>query len=322
MGFHTPLKRSISIILSRLIHAAPSAMQRARRGAVLGLVIVATSVLLAILGSIWLVPPYVVLMIWLLAPAVATARAKPANTGPQSNAPPESTVSCADHVPASSDVEPAAPQDAPVQAATPTRRRRSRKSARERSPEPSASPAQPVATWVRVGPGQYVRVEGPLATDDQVVTQPTEQAIEIQDPPCEINHETSAADVDANEFASVDDQVVARSESGEQPPEPTAFSDSDGLERVDALERDLDAPAPTDCEDAARRDPARAISRAWFPRASEFHDPPRRPRLDRRESSSRSKAGRVLAGSRRERQRGSWHRATRLQPKSRSPPMR
>jgi hypothetical protein len=146
---------------------------------VLLVLMVLTSLALAVMVSVWLVPPYLVLMVWILAPVRGLHDHVPASTEqvsePVSNG--ENLPEPAEHgteirsqaepdVAASSPTEAMADQDKvndPEPVAVKTTRRgkgRGRKAKGGTVVEPAAA----TATWIQVGPGKFVRVEGPNAT--------------------------------------------------------------------------------------------------------------------------------------------------------------
>jgi hypothetical protein len=146
---------AISGKVSGTSKSAPGELRVRRWGAV-GLVLLTTVAVGSI--SLWLVPPYWLIMAWLLAPpggwrrSAGTAQVSESESDPEAAADPsmESQMPPPD--------EPT-PPDEPLKPAKPARRKRSRpkKKAQEELPPPSVE-----ATWVRVGPNQFVRVEVPV----------------------------------------------------------------------------------------------------------------------------------------------------------------
>ncbi|MBX6314472.1 MAG: hypothetical protein IRY99_16395, partial [Isosphaeraceae bacterium] len=113
--------------------------------------------------SVWLVPPYLLLMAWLLLPRAergglaagpgrAAAEGAPLRDGDVPEAPPISSP-MTDEPLAESD-----PAKAPEPAPAKPRRGKGRGRGR-----PKAVPAPTAVTWVRIGPGKFVRVEAPAS---------------------------------------------------------------------------------------------------------------------------------------------------------------
>ncbi len=151
--------------------------------------IVATS---AAVGSVswWLLPPYLLLMGWLLfapsgdtrpiVPEVDATRVAIANdgTGNESPTPNEFPRQATENDPPG-DSE----SSQPSATATKTKKTRTKGKGRRRS-KTNLPPDPPAASWVRIGPGKYVRVEGesgrtnaevPGSSNGEVVASPDEQ---------------------------------------------------------------------------------------------------------------------------------------------------
>ncbi len=152
-------------------------------GWILALVILMVSTSLAVASvSLWLVPPYFILMTWLLYPGQdrrATASVEPGTEPAVESATAErpepndveidlrSSAESDLLVPplsADSDVrQEAAPEPAPVK--TKRGKGRGRKAKGAVVVEPPAG-----ATWIRVGPGKFVRADGPSPTESSLAT--------------------------------------------------------------------------------------------------------------------------------------------------------
>ncbi|AGA28013.1 hypothetical protein [Singulisphaera acidiphila] len=149
---------------------------------VLVVLMVLTSLALAFTVSVWLVPPYFILMVWILAPAQGPRDHVPAPLAPGSQRvsddesesllePSELEIGLRSQaetvVLASSPSETAADLDGgndpdPVMVKTKRGRGRGRKAKGGPVVEPTVAPA----TWIQVGPGKFVRVEGPSTNAD------------------------------------------------------------------------------------------------------------------------------------------------------------
>jgi hypothetical protein len=146
---------AISDAGSEILNRAPGEIRIRRWGAV-GLVLLTTMAVGSI--SFWLVPPYWLIMAWLLAPP----------GGWRSSAEPARDSEATAVEPAMEDEAP--PPDEPPAAdetLTPTKparrkRSRSKKKVQDESPTPNVE-----ATWVRVGPNQFVRVEVPVEPEPE-----------------------------------------------------------------------------------------------------------------------------------------------------------
>jgi hypothetical protein len=155
--------------------ASPRTPGHAAGASLLGLLLGATATALGVLVSWWLVPPYLLGMIWLLLPEGVAAdwrrrlrAARPADeatTVPRPGPEGKPEPNRADRPvrrPATVATEGAPePATAAAVAVAPPRRKRA-----TRKPKVAPVTAEPVAaTWVQVGPGRFVRVEvgGPPA---------------------------------------------------------------------------------------------------------------------------------------------------------------
>lgn len=148
---HKPV-RLVGIVAGLVARRPP---ERGRRLALASLILL-TSVAVGAAVSWWLVPGYLGLMAWLLA-------------GPRAESPePSSTRFRLAEVPAALP-EPAEPREvaeaalpiAPAEMPEPAKKPKRRKRAAK-----SALPADETATWVRVGPGKFVRVDGSMNADE------------------------------------------------------------------------------------------------------------------------------------------------------------
>lgn len=139
--------------------------------AVLVVLTVATSLAVAFTVSLWLVPPYLVLMAWILAPAPGSRSPAGDVSRPE---PREAQVDCRPAAePAGEGSSPAdpdgssplgsdpAPDPEPVTVKTRRGKGRGRKARAAGGAGAIVEPGGSTATWVRVGPGKFVRAEGP-----------------------------------------------------------------------------------------------------------------------------------------------------------------
>jgi hypothetical protein len=154
-----------------------------------GLLLGATATALGVLVSWWLVPVYLLGMIWLLLPAEhlaawrqrrATASGGLPGKSPLRNAnEPLPEPARVDWVQDAGETIRAGVAGEPA-AAVLTRPRRKRAPRKPRGPAVAAEPA--VATWVQVGPGRFVRVEtagpAPDPADSAVLNEPTADELE------------------------------------------------------------------------------------------------------------------------------------------------
>jgi hypothetical protein len=126
---------------------------RVRRWGVVGLVLLTTLAVGTI--SLWLVVPYWLIMAWLLTPPGGWRRS-PRQEAAVGNSPVQPPFEAE----ATPPIEPEPQEIAPP--AKPARRKRSRskKKVQQEAPAPNVE-----ATWVRVGPNQFVRVEVPVEPD-------------------------------------------------------------------------------------------------------------------------------------------------------------
>jgi hypothetical protein len=150
--------------------ADPPAQSRARAlvwAVVLVVLVVATSLAVASSVSAWLVPPYLAVMAWLLLPY--GNRRDPAHALPEGAKSPgtsgEEDVAFGEEARGDDGVEfaPAEPPEDPT--ATPESAALKTKHGRGRGRKPKVVVSAPstASTWVRVGPGKFVRIEGPSA---------------------------------------------------------------------------------------------------------------------------------------------------------------
>jgi hypothetical protein len=190
----------------------------------LGTLVLATSLAVASYASVWLVVPYLALMAWLLQPSTdrrlaATAAKRWDEPAPEAEAG-ETLIEGPLEGWEAADLE-----TATVPAALKSKRPRAR--VRKAKPAPVNEPVTQV-TWMRVGPGKFVRVEGP--TTLVAFPERTEETIE---PP-------EAADVPAPEHALGPETSATAAEvtPGVEPwPEPDAC----------AVALDVPSPAPLEC---------------------------------------------------------------------------
>ncbi|MDR3635657.1 MAG: hypothetical protein P4L84_17780 [Isosphaeraceae bacterium] len=147
----------------------------------LGALVLATSLAVASYASVWLVPPYLALMAWLLWPSTdrrarATAAAEASDAlgslgavGPDEGFVESSATSWNDATLSEASLDPSAAAEADSALATVAlKTKRGRTRARKAKPAPAVEPATQV-TWIRVGPGKFVRVEGAnAAVNDDV----------------------------------------------------------------------------------------------------------------------------------------------------------
>lgn len=152
--------------------ATPRAIGSHRTGVggwILFALILATSLVLGLAGSWWLVPPYLILMGWLVAPGDtpgggdrnAPVEAHPGRGGPMEREAESSPAHTEAQDPEGGSegfalgaaTDPVSRPDPPVQ----VRPKRTRGRTRARAVREEAS--EESARWVRIGPGKYVRVE-------------------------------------------------------------------------------------------------------------------------------------------------------------------
>ncbi len=143
----------------------------------LGALILATSLVLGLLASWWLVPAYLALMVWLvLAPADSPSEnyvKEPTSDDPNSSAEPSGrdreTISAPWQPPGGGtellntdgvEAEPDTGGVATEVAEKPGKGGRRKGKSRARSAREKTVPEPPPASWVRVAPGKFVRVEG------------------------------------------------------------------------------------------------------------------------------------------------------------------
>lgn len=155
--------------------AAHDPQRSSARRAALGALVLATSLAVASYASPWLVPPYLALMAWLLWPsfdrrACAADAAGPealeplGDVGPAEGCAESPTPSWDDATPSEPAEDPAAAASADsATATTALKTKRGRSRGRKARPATAVEPATHV-TWIRVGPGKFVRVEGADAT--------------------------------------------------------------------------------------------------------------------------------------------------------------
>jgi hypothetical protein len=129
--------------------------------AVLALLMAGTSWAVASWVSVWLVPPYLILMALLLFPSAGRlhgdpAEAESARSNPLQPAMPGEDLDGAESAPdGSASAESSEGNSEPGAASSPTRARRGKGRAKKAKPVPE--PAE--ATWIEVAPGKFVRVE-------------------------------------------------------------------------------------------------------------------------------------------------------------------
>ena len=133
-----------------------------RSNVMLALLMAGTSWAIASCASIWLVPPYLILMAWLLFPSVGRASGTSAETEPgASDSAGPATVGGASDIPDTLRDGPASagPSEGgsePGPSSSPLKARRSRGRAKK-AKQPAIEPLE--ATWVQVAPGKFIRVE-------------------------------------------------------------------------------------------------------------------------------------------------------------------
>lgn len=224
--------------------------------AVLGLLTAGTCWAVAALASIWLVPPYLVLMIVILyappgRPRDASGRADsaetdapepalPAGRGSASAASPEPGAggSSAPAAPGADDPSSGA---VPPPASTPSRKRSGKGRARK------ARPSIPVeAAWVQVGPGKFVRVETPSpASEPGPILRPGEPGgAEVPEPAAVVAAETWFTPPVVGESAPEPDcsGPGVPAADGIAPQAEDAWSESPGPDAAETL--DVAEPGP------------------------------------------------------------------------------
>lgn len=146
---------------------------RVRRWGVVGLVLITTLAVGSF--SLWLVPPYWVIMGWLLAPPEGWRRKwrggssetdhlpeRGVATGPEANPP------NVEDRPQAGETSPDDPPPDSGPAVKPRRRKRSSGSRSKKKVQNEPEGPEVAATWVRVGPNQFVRVEVPVERSEEV----------------------------------------------------------------------------------------------------------------------------------------------------------
>jgi hypothetical protein len=150
--------------------------ERGRRAALAALILL-TSAAVGSAVSWWLVPGYLVLMGWLLG-------------GPRpETAPSPDLEGFAPHVAGDCEIQPSTRAEAPGEPESPTpaatndptgaTRRKRRRKAKARIPAAVGE----TATWVRVGPGKFIRVEGPAPPETPAATVPGDSPEVPNEPP-------------------------------------------------------------------------------------------------------------------------------------------
>lgn len=140
---------------------------RVRRWGVIGLVVLTTLAVGSI--SLWLVPPYWLIMGWLLTPPGGWRGQKTAGITPSvaGERQPEAPTVPADPSPIE-ETPVLDPAPSAESLPKPGRRKRSRGSRSKKKAASEASEPNVAATWVRVGPNQFVRVEVPLEPTESI----------------------------------------------------------------------------------------------------------------------------------------------------------
>ena len=169
---------------SRASTSAPAEL-RVRRWGVIGLVLLTTVAVGSI--SLWLVPPYWLIMAWLLAPPGGWRRPPEPSAVPEADAPASALPEAEAPVP-----EEPSPPETPEKPAKPARRKRSR--AKKKAQEETLAP-NVEATWVRVGPNQFVRVEVPVEPEPDPAPAESTAA-----EPADVDHDPPAAKPDERRF--------------------------------------------------------------------------------------------------------------------------
>jgi hypothetical protein len=194
--------------------AARRLPERGRRAA-LGVLILLTSAAVGSAVSWWLVPVYLGLMGWLLTGAREVPPAGRESAVPELPEPPSPVAEAQPAIPAR--------EEAPPSAESKGKRKQG---SRKRSRKPKAIADLPVtAQWVRVGPGRFVRAEGPPALDAEAPPEIDTEGLPAEateDPPACPDPDPSHAALDAGaEPTSVQPASIVN-EAAEHDPEPTA----------------------------------------------------------------------------------------------------
>ncbi|WP_422924155.1 hypothetical protein [Singulisphaera sp. PoT] len=222
-------------------------------GWMLALVILMVSTSLAVASvSQWLVPPYFLMMVWLLYPGRSPRETAPACSEGEASAEGSATLERPEPTPAeidlrsppgadlpvpAMDTDPEAVQTekAPEPAAVKTAKRgkgRGRKAKAAAVIEPPEG-----ATWIRVGPGKFVRADGPTAAESSLAT--TEAGSETEPATLPIVPTSSADDVRIESTPTFDlpvevaESVESLNEAIDAPPGATIVEES--IEPVESL---------------------------------------------------------------------------------------
>ncbi|WP_406694530.1 hypothetical protein V5E97_26005 [Singulisphaera sp. Ch08] len=213
---------------------------------------VLTSLALAFTVSVWLVPPYFILMVWILAPAQGPRDHVPAPLAPGSQLvsddeslfePSESEIGLRSQpepvVAVSSPSEIAADLDGgndPNPVAVKTKRGKGRGRKAKGGPIVESAAAAP-ATWIQVGPGKFVRVEGP-STDGHTEPVPTLSESEPTHPPASALQPASedVAELVSQELAAeVSPEIENRSAVFDAPAAHDEFIEDEPITDNDAV---------------------------------------------------------------------------------------
>jgi hypothetical protein len=241
---------------------------------------VSTSLALAVTVSAWLVPLYLVLMVWILAPArgphdLVQASAEPGSIPLAGKAsrrdPSEAEIdsrSGAELDPSACSMaegttdQAAVPDPETVLVKTRRGKGRGRKAAKGSA---TVEPAAATATWIRVGPGRFVRADGPNASPPAADESGTSES--DRSPELELHHdETSCLDEDARE------QEASAPDEGD-----VAIVECEPAAAAVAMEEGLpEAPGLEECQlgpDETSRDQGIALDAFDVEAAAEPADP-------------------------------------------------
>ncbi len=220
-GVHDPAKPAFGLAWTGFLYA----------------LVAATSLALASV-SVWLVGPYLALMVWLLFDPARhrleptgsvkhepsnSSRTKPATNRADSPRPEENTPS---------EPEPLQEVSQPPSDEDPPKPRRAR-SRRRRAAKAATPPPEPVSvTWVQVGPGQFVRVEesqpssdqGPQSSDapanEGEAPSSESQTVQTLEPEPLASAQPSALDTRSNPDPDSSSEPTQEPESSASEPEP------------------------------------------------------------------------------------------------------
>lgn len=197
----------------------------------LGILVAATCLTVAVLASAWLVVPYLaVLAVILRSPRGPRPRVSGRTTRIDAPTVPDPRIDGPDETAAAAGPAAVALPSAPIEAARPRSRRGRGRKAR---PVPEAGPIGEGPQWVRVGPGKFVRADSPPNEAEAETEVKAEVEVEVEvgvDVPAQIVVEdtdsTEAQELEAS-AAPVETGETATEDQGIAPNVPAALVDDD-----------------------------------------------------------------------------------------------